>query len=177
MLTFAMFLLVSSMALAVRWATQHRFGPQEGALLAFSSGTGNTGYFGLPVALILLPPRGCDAVPVLYARHQFIRVYGGVLLKCPRPLLGAPEPRQNCPPAAGVCLFIGTAIKRAQRHPSGVADEFISGLSSHLYAAGYDDHRYDVEPSHARRVGYALCRHLRGAALCTLAAGDAGGRC
>ncbi|MFI8751674.1 AEC family transporter [Vreelandella lionensis] len=57
-LTLAMFLLVSAMALAVRWATQHRFGPQEGALLAFSSGTGNTGYFGLPVALILLPPEG-----------------------------------------------------------------------------------------------------------------------
>lgn len=58
LLTLALFILVSTMALAVRWFTQHRFGPQEGALLAFSSGTGNTGYFGLPVALILLPPEG-----------------------------------------------------------------------------------------------------------------------
>ncbi|KPQ19198.1 MULTISPECIES: AEC family transporter [unclassified Halomonas] len=57
-LTLALFMLVSVMALIVRSATQHRFGPQEGALLAFSSGTGNTGYFGLPVALILLPPEG-----------------------------------------------------------------------------------------------------------------------
>ncbi|MGM0544756.1 MAG: AEC family transporter [Pseudomonadota bacterium] len=57
-LTLAMFLLVSLMALGVRRLTQARFGPQEGALLAFSSGTGNTGYFGLPVALILLPPEG-----------------------------------------------------------------------------------------------------------------------
>ncbi|MDX5978052.1 AEC family transporter [Vreelandella alkaliphila] len=58
LLTLALFILVSTMALAVRWFTQHRFGAQEGALLAFSSGTGNTGYFGLPVALILLPPEG-----------------------------------------------------------------------------------------------------------------------
>ncbi|CAH1042618.1 AEC family transporter [Halomonas sp. TD01] len=58
LLTLALFILVSIMALTVRWFTQHRFGPQEGALLAFSSGTGNTGYFGLPVALILLPPEG-----------------------------------------------------------------------------------------------------------------------
>ncbi|MEA2120473.1 AEC family transporter [Halovibrio sp. HP20-50] len=58
LLTLGLFILVSSMALLVRRITQHRFGPQEGALLAFSSGTGNTGYFGLPVALILLPPEG-----------------------------------------------------------------------------------------------------------------------
>lgn len=58
LLTLALFILVSTMALAVRRITQHRFGPQEGALLAFSSGTGNTGYFGLPVALILLPSEG-----------------------------------------------------------------------------------------------------------------------
>lgn len=58
LLTLGLFILVSSMALLVRRVTQHRFGPQEGALLAFSSGTGNTGYFGLPVALILLPPEG-----------------------------------------------------------------------------------------------------------------------
>lgn len=58
LLTVAMFLLVSGMALTVRWATQYHFDAQERALLAFSSGTGNTGYFGLPVALILLPPEG-----------------------------------------------------------------------------------------------------------------------
>lgn len=57
-LTLALFVLVSLMALVVSRITQYRFGPQEGALLAFSSGTGNTGYFGLPVALILLPPEG-----------------------------------------------------------------------------------------------------------------------
>lgn len=28
------------------------------ALLAFSGGTGNTGYFGLPIAMVLLPPEG-----------------------------------------------------------------------------------------------------------------------
>lgn len=57
-LSLALFILASTMALLIRRVTQHRFGPQEGALLAFSSGTGNTGYFGLPVALILLPPEG-----------------------------------------------------------------------------------------------------------------------
>ncbi|HCR98576.1 MULTISPECIES: AEC family transporter [Halomonas] len=57
-LTLSLFVLVSLLALLVQRVTQHRFGPQEGALLAFSSGTGNTGYFGLPVALILLPPEG-----------------------------------------------------------------------------------------------------------------------
>lgn len=58
LLTLALFILASLMALIVQRFTRYRFGEQEAALLAFSSGTGNTGYFGLPVALILLPPEG-----------------------------------------------------------------------------------------------------------------------
>lgn len=58
LLTLILFALSSAIALTVRALTRHRFGAQEGALLAFSSGTGNTGYFGLPVALIVLPPAG-----------------------------------------------------------------------------------------------------------------------
>lgn len=56
LLTLALFILASLMALVVQRVTRHRFSEQEAALLAFSSGTGNTGYFGLPIALILLPP-------------------------------------------------------------------------------------------------------------------------
>jgi hypothetical protein len=58
LLTLALFILASLMALAVQRFTYHRFGEQEAALLAFSSGTGNTGYFGLPIAFVLLPPEG-----------------------------------------------------------------------------------------------------------------------
>ena len=58
LLTLALFILASLMAMVVQRITRHRFGEQEAALLAFSSGTGNTGYFGLPIALILLPPEG-----------------------------------------------------------------------------------------------------------------------
>ncbi|MGO2392990.1 AEC family transporter [Halomonas sp. AOP12-C2-37] len=58
LLTLALFILSSLMALIVHRLTRHRFGEQEAALLAFSSGTGNTGYFGLPIAFILLPPEG-----------------------------------------------------------------------------------------------------------------------
>lgn len=58
LLTLILFCLSSAIALVVHRLTRHRFGAQEGALLAFSSGTGNTGYFGLPVALIVLPPEG-----------------------------------------------------------------------------------------------------------------------
>lgn len=57
LLTLALFIVASLMALVVQRLTRHRFGEQEAALLAFSSGTGNTGYFGLPIALILLPPK------------------------------------------------------------------------------------------------------------------------
>ncbi len=42
LLTLALFILASLMALAVQRFTCHRFGKQEAALLAFSSGTGNT---------------------------------------------------------------------------------------------------------------------------------------
>ncbi|WP_373182252.1 AEC family transporter [Halomonas campaniensis] len=58
LLTLASFLTASLLALGVHRLTRHRFAAQESALLAFSAGTGNTGYFGLPVALVLLPPEG-----------------------------------------------------------------------------------------------------------------------
>ncbi|MCB8890738.1 AEC family transporter [Vreelandella malpeensis] len=57
-LTLLLFLLTSAVALTVNHLARRVFGPHEAALLAFSSGTGNTGYFGLPIALILLPPEG-----------------------------------------------------------------------------------------------------------------------
>ncbi|MEQ5803347.1 AEC family transporter [Halomonas sp. H10-9-1] len=58
LLTLAAFMVASLLALLVHRVTRHDFAPQESALLAFSAGTGNTGYFGLPVALVLLPPDG-----------------------------------------------------------------------------------------------------------------------
>ncbi|MBS9405061.1 AEC family transporter [Halomonas sp. TRM85114] len=58
LLTAALFLLSSLVALIVQCLARRRFASEESALLAFSSGTGNTGYFGLPVALVLLPPQG-----------------------------------------------------------------------------------------------------------------------
>ncbi|MDR5900204.1 AEC family transporter [Halomonas vilamensis] len=58
LLTLILFTVSSVIALAVRALTHRHFGAQEGALLAFSAGTGNTGYFGLPVAMIVLPPEG-----------------------------------------------------------------------------------------------------------------------
>jgi|TARA_B100000700_G_scaffold222084_1_gene244709 predicted permease len=57
-LTLGLFSLASSICLLVRPLAAKFFPPQEAALLAFSSGTGNTGYFGLPVAMLLLPPEG-----------------------------------------------------------------------------------------------------------------------
>ncbi|TDX25451.1 hypothetical protein DFO67_11819 [Modicisalibacter xianhensis] len=57
-LTAAMFVLASSLCLVVSRLARRFFAPQEAALLAFSSGTGNTGYFGLPIAMVLLPPEG-----------------------------------------------------------------------------------------------------------------------
>ncbi|WP_447894811.1 AEC family transporter [Vreelandella sp. GE22] len=57
-LTLALFILTSTIALLVNRVGRRYLGPHEGALLAFSSGTGNTGYFGLPIALVLLPPEG-----------------------------------------------------------------------------------------------------------------------
>jgi len=58
LLTAALFAVSSLIAVVVHRLARHGFAPQESALLAFSSGTGNTGYFGLPVALVLLPPQG-----------------------------------------------------------------------------------------------------------------------
>ncbi|MDR5902683.1 AEC family transporter [Halomonas icarae] len=58
LLSLAAFITASLLALLVHRLTRHAFLPQESALLAFSAGTGNTGYFGLPVALVLLPPQG-----------------------------------------------------------------------------------------------------------------------
>ena len=58
LLTLALFLLASLVAIAINPLAKRFLSPQEGAVLAFSSGTGNTGYFGLPIAMILLPPEG-----------------------------------------------------------------------------------------------------------------------
>ncbi|MCE8016859.1 AEC family transporter [Halomonas sp. MCCC 1A17488] len=58
LLTLALFLLASLVAAVVNPLAQRFLSPQESAVLAFSSGTGNTGYFGLPIAMILLPAEG-----------------------------------------------------------------------------------------------------------------------
>lgn len=58
LLTLVLFIISSAIALLVRGIAQNYFRAQEGALLAFSAGTGNTGYFGLPVALVILPTEG-----------------------------------------------------------------------------------------------------------------------
>ncbi|QJQ96820.1 MULTISPECIES: AEC family transporter [Halomonadaceae] len=58
LLTLGTFVTASLIAIAVNHLAQRLFPPQEAAVLAFSSGTGNTGYFGLPVAMVLLPPEG-----------------------------------------------------------------------------------------------------------------------
>lgn len=58
LLTAALFVLSSVMCLAVSYLARPFFAPQEASLLAFSAGTGNTGYFGLPIAMVLLPPEG-----------------------------------------------------------------------------------------------------------------------
>lgn len=58
LLTLALFLLASCVAYIINPLAKRFLSPQESALLAFSSGTGNTGYFGLPIAMILLPPEG-----------------------------------------------------------------------------------------------------------------------
>ncbi|MGQ4878247.1 AEC family transporter [Billgrantia sp. LNSP4103-1] len=58
LLTLALFLLASLVAATINPLAKRFLSPQESAVLAFSSGTGNTGYFGLPIAMILLPPEG-----------------------------------------------------------------------------------------------------------------------
>nr|WP_300315233.1 AEC family transporter [Halomonas sp.] len=57
-LTAALFITASLVALCINILAKRALPAEEGAVLAFSSGTGNTGYFGLPVALVLLPPDG-----------------------------------------------------------------------------------------------------------------------
>ncbi|WP_110676800.1 AEC family transporter [Salinicola sp. RZ23] len=57
-LTFGVLLLSSLLCLAVNAVAGRFYAEQERALLAFSAGTGNTGYFGFPIALVLLPPEG-----------------------------------------------------------------------------------------------------------------------
>lgn len=56
LLTGSVLLLAALLCLAVNALAARFFGDQERALLAFSAGTGNTGYFGFPIALVLLPP-------------------------------------------------------------------------------------------------------------------------
>ncbi|MCC5881781.1 MAG: AEC family transporter [Halomonas sp.] len=58
LLTLGLFLLASLVAAIINPLAKRFLAPQESALLAFSSGTGNTGYFGLPIAMVLLPPEG-----------------------------------------------------------------------------------------------------------------------
>lgn len=58
LLTLGLFVTASLVAIAVNQLAKRLFPAQEAALLAFSSGTGNTGYFGLPVAMVMLPPEG-----------------------------------------------------------------------------------------------------------------------
>ncbi|GHC39176.1 AEC family transporter [Aidingimonas halophila] len=58
LLTLGLFITASLIGLLTQYLTRHWFAPQEAALLAFSAGTGNTGYFGLPIAMVLLPPEG-----------------------------------------------------------------------------------------------------------------------
>ena len=58
LLTAALFMLASFICLVVSRLARAFFAPHEASLLAFSAGTGNTGYFGLPIAMVLLPPEG-----------------------------------------------------------------------------------------------------------------------
>src|SRR5690554_2156708 len=58
LLTIAFFLLASAIVTVVNPVAKRFLSTQESAVLAFSSGTGNIGYFGLPIAMILLPPEG-----------------------------------------------------------------------------------------------------------------------
>ena len=53
LLTLAFFLLASTIATVVNPVAKRFLSPQESAVLAFSSGTGNTGYFGLPIAMLM----------------------------------------------------------------------------------------------------------------------------
>lgn len=58
LITAALFATACGMALLVNAVARRLLPADESAVLAFSAGTGNTGYFGLPVALVLLPSEG-----------------------------------------------------------------------------------------------------------------------
>ncbi|GEK73985.1 MULTISPECIES: AEC family transporter [Halomonas] len=58
LITASLFAAACLVALLVSAVARRALPGEEGAVLAFSAGTGNTGYFGLPVALVLLPPEG-----------------------------------------------------------------------------------------------------------------------
>ncbi|MCW4152949.1 AEC family transporter [Halomonas sp. 18H] len=58
LVTLGLFVTACLVALITSLVARRRLPAEESAVLAFSAGTGNTGYFGLPVALVLLPPSG-----------------------------------------------------------------------------------------------------------------------
>lgn len=58
LITAALFATACCVALLVNAVARHLLPADESAVLAFSAGTGNTGYFGLPVAIVLLPSEG-----------------------------------------------------------------------------------------------------------------------
>ena len=58
LITLALFVTACLIALVISIVARRELPAEESAVLAFSAGTGNTGYFGLPVALVLLPPSG-----------------------------------------------------------------------------------------------------------------------
>ena len=58
LITAALFITACGVALLVNAVARHLLPADESAVLAFSAGTGNTGYFGLPVALVVLPSEG-----------------------------------------------------------------------------------------------------------------------
>lgn len=58
LLTLGVFVTSSVMCLIVGRLARRFFPSEEASLLAFSAGTANTGYFGLPVAMVLLSPEG-----------------------------------------------------------------------------------------------------------------------
>ncbi|WP_458526561.1 AEC family transporter [Onishia taeanensis] len=58
LLTLGVFVTACLMCLIVGRLARPFFPAEEASLLAFSAGTANTGYFGLPVAMVLLSPAG-----------------------------------------------------------------------------------------------------------------------
>ncbi|MGO2132803.1 MAG: AEC family transporter [Halomonas sp.] len=58
LITATLFATACCVALLVNAVARRLLPADESAVLAFSAGTGNTGYFGLPVAIVLLPSEG-----------------------------------------------------------------------------------------------------------------------